>query len=146
QWTRSLRFVFRDSRFEPEHGARRDRALRFFALAQAKGAQGLSEGGERIEQLTGMLASFDAVTIRTSRLELTVVPDLGGRIGRFVDRQTGIDWMHKSPCNQVGFPNCGGYDEYTEAAWRSPGWNEHYDCRTQDGALTLTATLANGLT
>lgn len=145
QWSGQLRYELTDATFAPSPGEPHDRAVRFFALAEARGARGLAEGGERIEQLAGMLTSFEAVTVRTARLELTVVPDLGGRIGRFVDRQRGIDWMHQPPCSQVGFPNCGGYDEYTEAPWRSPGWCEHYTCQTEERSIVLTATLGNGL-
>ena len=55
------------------------------------------------------------------------------------------EWMHLGEPGESGFPVTGGYEEYSEVRWRSPGWKENYAvARISDHAVKLTATLADG--
>ncbi|MFP4056620.1 MAG: DUF4838 domain-containing protein [Candidatus Brocadiia bacterium] len=87
------------------------------------------------------------VRIANPRLELAILPDVGGRIWRMVHKPTGRDILHRVRTPDGGYvPDAGGYEEYSQGSYRSPGWNEAYRVAARDErSVTLQATLANGL-
>jgi len=92
---------------------------------------------------------FPVVTLQNSAIRVDVIPGLGGRIQRIVDRRSGANICYNAvaaPARE-GWTNYGGYEEYTSPALGGPGWDCPYQAElTRDGGqtrLVLTATLAD---
>ncbi|HUT33980.1 MAG TPA: DUF4838 domain-containing protein [Planctomycetota bacterium] len=87
------------------------------------------------------------VRLANESLELAILPNLGGRIWKMVHKPTGRDIIKRyrdREGNEV--PDTGGYEEYSEGAYRSPGWNEPYRVVKRDKAsVTLETKLRSGL-
>jgi hypothetical protein len=96
------------------------------------------------------------VWLRNDSLELGILPDLGGRLWRMRYLKGHVDGARYVPGSvdllklygRLDAPNPadGGYEEYSESGYRSPGWTETYQVTSQDEhGLTLKAKLSNGL-
>jgi hypothetical protein len=96
------------------------------------------------------------IYLSNNALELTVIPDLGGRLwrmrylkghvsgARYVEK--GVDLLKLYGRTDAFNPLTGGYEEFSEATYRSPGWNEKYQVVSHDAAgIQLRASLRNGL-
>jgi hypothetical protein len=139
-----LAYALRGDRYEPAPEARL-RAEAFFTGAKAAGAKAMREGGTTIEQDIAALAGFEVVRLEGRSLLLVVAPDLGGRLLSLLAGSPRTEWLHQARPHEHDFPFAGGYEEYSESRWRTPGWKERYAVERGDGALRLTAQLENGL-
>lgn len=145
-WRRGLRYARRGARYEPADPALAGRAAGFLARARARGALALREGGRPIEHEQEMIAGADLAEISNGRLRALVAPRLGGRLMSLVDGATGAEWMHWGLPDQSDYPLAGGYEEYCDPRWRSPGWREPYDVVAVTGrSIHVMAHLDRGL-
>lgn len=80
-------------------------------------------------------------------LHAVVVPGIGGRLLSLKNDQ-GVELLQVAGDLKKGVdPRAGGYEEYSSADYRSPGWRESYTVSNQSAnAVTLTATFDNGIT
>ena len=72
--------------------------------------------------------SEEIVWLENERLRVAVLPGVGGRILRLIDRTTGLNLLYE-PAEDLeledpglGYVRYGGYEEYTAKAFASPGW------------------------
>ncbi len=127
-------------------------ADRFEKIARAEGVTRVREGGP-LKTLDAWLASIPrrprAVQIerlRNSALEMSVLPEMGGRIWRLKLLPSGRDLLHLVGEENAWQPGASGYEEYSESGYRSPGWNELYAVKDRSArAITMEANLRNGL-
>ncbi|MGC8666602.1 MAG: DUF4838 domain-containing protein [Chthonomonadales bacterium] len=105
--------------------------------------------GEPVEQFLERIrntgASYPVQTLENEALRLDVVPALGGRIVRLIAKQAQVNLMNEADPNRDGYPNVGGYEEYTAGDYRTPGWNEVYTSQEKPGSITVSAHLSNGV-
>lgn len=122
---------------------------RFAAIARAEGVTMVREGGSFEAWLAGVPRQprdIPIETLRNGALELKVLPSLGGRIYRLTHLPSGTDLLYRSGSDEAVAPLEGGYEEYSESTYRSPGWSEVYVVTAQTPtSLTLQADLRNGL-
>jgi len=87
------------------------------------------------------------VRLESPTLRLAVLPTVGGRIWRMVHKPSGHDILKRYRTKAGGeVPDAGGYEEYSQTTYRSPGWNEPYRVVAKTAtSLTLRASLKNGL-
>ena len=85
------------------------------------------------------------VTIENDRLKLAVVPGLGGRAVRLIDKRDGHNYFEETPeadtLDSIGqaYFNYGGYEEYVGRAFAGPGWELPFRVQVGDTAMLLTA-------
>jgi len=87
------------------------------------------------------------VRLESPKLKLAILPTVGGRIWRLVHKPSGHDILKRYRTKNDGeVPTEGGYEEYSQTAYRSPGWNEPYriTARTEN-SIALEANLKSGL-
>lgn len=90
------------------------------------------------------------VWIENDALRVGVLPGLGGRLIRLVDKRTGHNFMEEHPgtttLDSIGdrYFNYGGYEEYIGRDFAGPGWEWAYDSRVVQQpdatAIVVTAT------
>lgn len=109
-------------------GAGADNARLLEQMRQRALAQGLLD-----ESLQRVLFRCEArqepiVWLENDRLRVAVLPGVGGRILRLIDRTTGQNYFFE-PANiteladpGAGYFRYGGYEEYTRKDFASPGW------------------------
>ncbi|NQT89498.1 DUF4838 domain-containing protein, partial [bacterium] len=88
------------------------------------------------------------VRLENDSLRVAILPALGGRIWRMTHAPTGRDILVRTVGGDgAEQPETGGYEEYSQGEYRSPGWSEPYKALARsDRSVTLEATLKNGLT
>jgi len=127
-------------------------ADRFERIARAEGVTMIREGGPDamldawLKMIPRRPAELDVVTIRGGGLTADIIPGIGGRIWRLrrAADQRDIIALAGTPDNLR--PDVNGYEEYSEAGYRSPGWQEAYAVKERsDRYVVLEANLANGL-
>ncbi len=87
------------------------------------------------------------VRLENAGLRLAVLPGIGGRIWRMTYRPTGRDILKRYKASDGGeVPDAGGYEEYSQGEYRSPGWREKFRVVKKDkGSVALEGRLTNGL-
>jgi len=87
------------------------------------------------------------VRLSNEALELAILPSVGGRIWKMVHKPSGREILKRyTDAGGTEIPDAGGYDEYSEGEYRSPGWNEAYRVvRKAKNFVTLQARLKNRL-
>jgi hypothetical protein len=85
------------------------------------------------------LESHRVVTIQNDDISLDIVPDLGGRIIKIIDRRTGKNILHESDNSYHAYPATGGYEEMTALGWGCSGFANSYDAELKGREITLTA-------
>ncbi|HIE09653.1 MAG TPA: DUF4838 domain-containing protein, partial [Armatimonadetes bacterium] len=124
------RFVLKGGKLVPERAEELKRRLkRFVDAAKAAGVTRISEGrtfDDWLRWIRRRLKEHKVLTLRSNRLEVSVVPSLGGRILRLVDRRKGLDLLRLPGPDDPGYPASGGYEEYSTRTYRSPGWREEF--------------------
>lgn len=84
--------------------------------------------------------------ISNGKLELTVIPAVGGRIFGMKLLPEGRELIRKVTNEGLLNPQEGGYEEYSEGTYRTPGWSEAYGVTARTGrSITLQTNLGNGL-
>ncbi|NOY82348.1 MAG: DUF4838 domain-containing protein [Kiritimatiellaeota bacterium] len=126
---------------------------RFAKIAKAAGVTHIREGrrgylGPWLARQQERGKSLPIIRLRTPHLDAVVVPGRGGRIWRLRSLAGGVpvDIFKRFGDPDRGFePAEGGYEEYSESGYRSPGWDESYRVTFQsDTAVTMAAELGNG--
>ncbi len=140
-----LVFTVKGNRYEPADPRQAQIANDFYARAAASGAGALRELGQSIDIEAKNVQGCDVVHLENDGLKLTVVPALGGRILR-LRKGDGADWMHWPLPRESDLPFAGGYEEYSEQHYRSPGWSDVFDAKVSGSSVELSAKLKNGLT
>lgn len=145
-WKRDFRYAVQGDRYRPADDALAARLRAFFTRAEAHGAGALHEHGTGMAQMRALSDGYEIVQLANDRLSAGIIPLMGGRLTSLAMHDSGHEWMHTGEPAQAEYPFCGGYEEYSEHIWRSPGWNEAYEIeRRTDDELVLSATLENGL-
>jgi len=121
---------------------------RFTTIAQAEGLTAVSEGGryeDWLKRVSTVAGEHAVVRLASGGMSAAVVPSLGGRIlSLAVDGQ---EMMLITKEGEGIDPLVGGYEEFSQAEYRSPGWTEPFEVIEQSpNAVSLRASLPNGLT
>lgn len=72
------------------------------------------------------------INLENERILVSVIPGIGGRIIRLVDKKTGINYMREpleeNYLSDIGsfYFDYGGYEEYIGKQFASPGWEEEF--------------------
>lgn len=149
----SGQFAERDGKLvQPSATGISDLVDRFSKIAHEEGVTKVREGGADAE-LDAWLASvprtdreLNIETLRNAKLQVQVLPQLGGRIFRMTYLPANREMMKVVGTPEALLPTEGGYEEYSEGTYRSPGWSESYTVTERtDHSLTLGAALRNGL-
>ena len=80
------------------------------------------------------------ISLENDAVKVSAIPELGGRIIRFIDKQTGKNFL-KEPMDgnslkSIGeaYFNYGGYEEYIGKAFAGPGWENAFAWKKIPGA------------
>lgn len=82
-------------------------------------------------------------TLQGESARVAVIPELGGRIIRFVDAKTGWNFLDEPEGDLVldnpgaAYVHYGGYEEYADAAFAAPGWEVPFQYGKQGTSLKL---------
>ncbi len=127
-----------------------DLVARFEKIARAEGITRVREGGPQasldawLEARPKQGRKLDLETLQSGDLKVSVIPGLGGRIWSATYK--GRELLRKVGEPGAWVPDEGGYEEYTESGYRSPGWFEQYRVTAKsERSITLEANLKNGL-
>ncbi len=94
------------------------------------------------------------IAIENDTLRAEVIPGLGGRLIRLIDKPTGHNFMMESPAGDTldtvgaAYFNYGGYEEYIGRNFAGPGWETAFDhdvVRTRNGSAITVAADIDGL-
>jgi hypothetical protein len=75
------------------------------------------------------------ITLENSIVKVAVIPELGGRMIRLIDKQTGRNYLDEPADNNelksIGesYFNYGGYEEYIGKGFAGPGWENAFSWR-----------------
>jgi len=126
-------------------------ADRFEKIARAEGLTMIREGGPDatldawLDSIRRGPREVQIQKLSSPALEISVLPELGGRIWRIRGLPEGRDLLKLSGKEGAWIPTEGGYEEYSESGYRAPGWNEPYRVTERsERAITLEANLRNG--
>ncbi|MEN6546827.1 MAG: DUF4838 domain-containing protein [Armatimonadia bacterium] len=125
---------------------------RFAAIARQEGVTKVREGGGNAD-LEGWLSSVPRQPrslrieqIASPTLRVQVLPELGGRIFRMTYLPTNRELFRVGGEGGKLMPAEGGYEEYSQGSYRTPGWSEGYTIAQVDSrSVTLQSNLRNGL-
>ncbi len=127
-------------------------AERFEVTARKEGLTRVREGGGLntmdawLDSLPARLQGAKIQTLSNGKLELNILPSLGGRIWRMKWLPSGRDIVKVYGEEGAWLPLQGGYEEYSEAGYQSPGWAEPYNVYGQDErSIRMEVSLNNGL-
>lgn len=125
-------------------------AERFGQIGRAEGLTHIREGAPNLDQWLQSLpqspARLSLERLRNPALEVSILPDVGGRIWRLRTLPDGHDVLKVYGTPEALVPSEGGYEEYSQSGYRSPGWREPYQVvdRTER-SLRLELQLRTGL-
>ncbi|HID07965.1 MAG TPA: DUF4838 domain-containing protein [Armatimonadetes bacterium] len=99
-----------------------------------------------LAQVRKPMKELHILTLRNGRLIVEIIPERGGRIYRIYDRVWRRQILRVASPNDPLYPGTGGYEEYSEGEYRTPGWEETFAVEKHtERAVTLSAKLRNGL-
>ena len=130
----------------------REKVERFAKTAQKEGLTRIRENRET-GNLNTWLASqskpgegVNIVTLQNEVLQAEILPGLGGRIWSLKHLPTGVEFLRSYGDSGDLQPGEGGYEEYTEFGYRTPGWNEAYtETDVSQREVSVESTLRDGL-
>ena len=130
-----------------------DLAKRFETIARKEGLTTIRENrssgelGTWLKSLNFAGKKIPIVRLGNDALDLAILPSLGGRIWKMVYKPAGRDILKRYLDKDGGaLPDAGGYEEYSEGEYRSPGWREAYRVAAKTNtSVTLEAKLPNQL-
>ena len=126
-------------------------ARQFAAAAKEFGVQQIREGqpfnAEDWLSARGVTKKeFEIVTLANPAQTVEIVPAAGGRMYKWLDKKSGQGVLRVAEQGKVVGLTDGGYEEYSESKYRSPGWNEPYAIAKRDAkSLQVEAALRNGM-
>jgi len=86
--------------------------------------------------LTHENADIDSLSLENDKLRLDVLPTLGGKIARLLDKKNGVDLM--LPPESIFHKDKGGYEEYVVEKKRgSEFWKIKYDCSIDNNTIIM---------
>ena len=123
---------------------------RFATIAHAEGVTSVREGHGDLDawlaQVPRAPRGLSIETISNPALKAEILPNLGGRLFRLTYLPTQAQLMRVGGTPAALSPTDGGYEEYTEGGYRSPGWSENYAVTQKTPtSLTVAANLRSGL-
>lgn len=144
------KFVVKEEKLVPERAAELRRRLeRFVEAARGAKVKKISEVrpfDDWLKWIENQLRGHKILTLQSERLEVPVIPSLGGRLFKLVDKRRGRDLLRLPEPGEPGYPASGGYEEYSGRDYRSPGWREEFEVIEKGpNFLVLRAKLENGL-
>lgn len=89
--------------------------------------------------------------IENENIKVGVIPELGGRIIRFIDKKSGLNFMKEKfgsdTLKSIGsaYFNYGGYEEYAGKAFASPGWETAYKSNFKEDEIRKYIVLSTDL-
>ncbi len=129
----------------------RDLLARFETIARAEGVTHVREGRGGgletwLERMKSAHRPVQLVRLRSPHLEATVIPGLGGRVWSLRHLGKGLELLKVFRGEDESYQiDRGGYEEYSGADYRAPGWNEIYRVAEKTGtSVVLEGKLANG--
>ena len=124
----------------------------FERVARKEGITRVAEGGptpkldEWLDSLPRTDRTLQVHTLSNGSLQVDVLPAMGGRVWRIRTLPEGGDVLWRAGEEGAWQPASSGYEEYSEAGYRSPGWSEQYEVTDQgDLFIEMSAGLRNGL-
>jgi len=125
---------------------------RFEAIARKAELTRIREGGPDatldawLQRVPRQPKEMKLERITNGKIELTVLPAVGGRIFGMKLLPSGRELIRKVVDEGLFNPMDGGYEEYSEGTYHTPGWSEAYGVTARTGrSITLQANLSNGL-
>ncbi len=141
-----------DSLLPGTSGDAAEAVARFERIARAEGVTQVSEGGlganfeAWIAQMRQGASGHPVVRLEGGGLEAVIVPDLGGRLLSLRRASDGLEIVVVAEAEGGIAVGSGGYEEYTERGYQSPGYREPYQVLARDDrSVTLGADLPNGI-
>ncbi|MGD8240540.1 MAG: hypothetical protein PVH68_18440, partial [Armatimonadota bacterium] len=148
----SPRHRLRGDAFVSEAGPERQALIDTFAsVAKAAKVTHIREGsrgliGDWLARVQQTGRSHPVLELVSPTLRAQIIPSLGGRIHSILHRQLYTNVLYVGSRDDPAYPAATGYEEYSERAYRSPGWSEEYKVEETTGSsATLVARLKNGL-
>ena len=133
--------------FPGEHASEQEIAD-FIARMRRHGFQQVAEAHLRPSDLEVFAKVFkkglDVVTLENDSLRVDIVPFLGGRALRIVDRRTGQCVTAQNNIAELHFPFSGGLFGHIGELWRSWGWKEPAKVVERDGNRVVLEIAARG--
>jgi hypothetical protein len=146
---RELRYEVRDGRYAPaDLAGLKQQAGAFLARVREQGIQSLHEGRnlDFDERFFANLREYEAVTLENRQWRAILVPDLGGRVVRLLDRMRNRELLRPPPLHELRYPDAGGIVATFHSDRHSPAWSVRWRAQRQgEDQVLLTATLDNGL-
>ena len=103
-------------------------------------------GGDWLDSLPRTDRTLQVHTLSNESLQVDVLPAMGGRVWRMRTLPEGDDVLWRAGEEGAWQPASSGYEEYSEAGYRSPGWSEQYEVTDHgDLSIEMSAGLRNGL-
>ncbi|HOX36871.1 MAG TPA: DUF4838 domain-containing protein [Candidatus Brocadiia bacterium] len=85
--------------------------------------------------------------LRNPAMQCEIIPSLGGRIHQvIITGEHDMNIIHSTGPGSEGYPFDGGYEEYTQRAYRSVGWEEEFKVLGSSArSLLMQAVLKDGV-
>jgi len=124
-------------------------AERFEQIARKEGLTRIAESRGRgpldtwLDTVRTEAKPLPVIRLRGGGIEAVIVPGLGGRILSL--KHDGQEMMLVTEIEDGIDPSTGGYKEFSEIGYRSPGWIEPYEVIEQDArSVVVECALKNG--
>jgi hypothetical protein len=122
--TRESACRFRDGVYAPaDAAALRQRLLAFLDTLRGYSMQSIHEGQSfdwDEKQWNTYLKPFPFVTLEDRATRADIVPELNGRVLRFVDKRSGLDLVRRITPGDRSYPDTGGLVVYVHADYKTP--------------------------
>jgi|GEM_PF-290719 len=124
-------------------------AAAFEKIARKEGVTMINEGTTLdtwLNSLTKDGESLQVVKLANPSISVSLIPGAGGRIWKMSYLPTNKELMRVYGKPGSLQPKQGGYEEFSNLGYRSPGWSDVYSVSDQSNtSIKLEATLPNGL-